>query len=182
MLYPLCCPRSTFEYTDLNRPSVGSGGEESVQSFTPCLTQQVSQALRQRRQQEEGRGGDEGVESRVDTEGSGQWGWTERFCRALNTRLGSVFLTQCMCVCAQLLQLCLTLCDPMDYSPPDSVHGILQARIPEWIAMPFSRGSSWRRDQTRLLHWQKCLLLSHQGSPNSLDDRKSCGSLLEQMP
>ena len=106
----------------------------------------MSQALRQRRQQEEGRGGDEGVESRVDTEGSGQWGWTEQLCRALNTRLGSVFLTLCVCVCvcvcAQLLQLYLTLCDPMDYSPPDSVHGILQARMPEWIAMPFSRGSS----------------------------------------
>ena len=40
-------------------------------------------------------------------------------------------------------QLCLTLCDPMDCSPPgSSVHGILQARILEWIAIPFSRGSS----------------------------------------
>ena len=35
-------------------------------------------------------------------------------------------------------QLCPTLCDPMDYT----VHGILQARIPEWVAFPFSRGSS----------------------------------------
>ena len=40
-------------------------------------------------------------------------------------------------------QVCLTLCDPMDYSPPgSSVHGILQARILEWVAMPSSRGSS----------------------------------------
>ena len=40
-------------------------------------------------------------------------------------------------------QLCLTLCDPMGYSPPvSSVHGILQARILEWIAMTSSRGSS----------------------------------------
>ena len=40
---------------------------------------------------------------------------------------------------AKSLQLCLTLCDPMDCSPPgSSVHGILQARILEWIAMPFS--------------------------------------------
>ena len=39
-------------------------------------------------------------------------------------------------------QLCLTLCDPMDCSPPEpSVHGILQARILEWVAMPFSRES-----------------------------------------
>ena len=40
-------------------------------------------------------------------------------------------------------QLCLTLCDPMDCSPPgSSVHGILQARILEWIATLFSMGSS----------------------------------------
>ena len=38
---------------------------------------------------------------------------------------------------AKSLQLCLTLCDPMDYSPPGSfAHGILQARILEWIAFP----------------------------------------------
>ena len=46
-------------------------------------------------------------------------------------------------VCAELLQLCLTLCYPVDYRPRDfSVHGILQARILEWVAMPISRGSS----------------------------------------
>ena len=40
-------------------------------------------------------------------------------------------------------QLCLTLCDPMDCSPPgSSVHGILQTGILEWLAIPFSRGSS----------------------------------------
>ena len=39
------------------------------------------------------------------------------------------------CVCAKSLQLCLILCDPMDYT----VHGILQARILEWVAVPFSR-------------------------------------------
>ena len=41
-------------------------------------------------------------------------------------------------------QSCLTLCDPMDYT----VHGILQARILEWVAVPFSRGSSWPRNWT----------------------------------
>ena len=42
-----------------------------------------------------------------------------------------------------------TLFDPMDCSPPgSSVHGILQARILEWVAIPFSRGSSWLRDRT----------------------------------
>ena len=40
-------------------------------------------------------------------------------------------------------QSCLTLCDPMDCSPPgSSVHGIFQARILKWIAIPFSKGSS----------------------------------------
>ena len=45
-------------------------------------------------------------------------------------------------LCAESLQSCLTLCDPMDWSPPDSsVCGILQARILEWIAISYSRGS-----------------------------------------
>ena len=44
-------------------------------------------------------------------------------------------------------QLCLTLCDPMGCSPPgSSAHGVLQARILEWAAMSFSRGSSRPRD------------------------------------
>ena len=46
-------------------------------------------------------------------------------------------------MCAKSLQLCLTLCDPMDRNPPgSSVLGILQARILEWVDMPSSRGSS----------------------------------------
>ena len=50
---------------------------------------------------------------------------------------------------AKLFQLCLTLCDPMDRSLPGShVHGILQARILEWVAMSSFRKSSWPRDQT----------------------------------
>ena len=45
-------------------------------------------------------------------------------------------------------QSCLTICNPIDCSPPgSSVHGILQARILQWFVMPFSRGSSWSRDQ-----------------------------------
>ena len=43
-------------------------------------------------------------------------------------------------------QWCLTLCDPKDYT----VHGILQARILEWVAFPFSRGSSQPRDRTQV--------------------------------
>ena len=46
-------------------------------------------------------------------------------------------------VCAKLLQLCLTLCNPMDCNPPgSSVHEILQAGILESVAMPSSKGSS----------------------------------------
>jgi len=46
----------------------------------------------------------------------------------------------------KIAQLCPALCDPMDYT----VHGILQARILEWIAVPFSRGSSQPRDLTQV--------------------------------
>ena len=47
------------------------------------------------------------------------------------------------------LQLCPTLCDPMDCGPPGSpVHEILQARILEWVARPSFKGSSQPRDQT----------------------------------
>ena len=46
-----------------------------------------------------------------------------------------------------------TLCDPMNCSPPgSSSHGILQARILEWVAIPFSRGSSQPRDRTPVSH------------------------------
>ena len=56
---------------------------------------------------------------------------------------------------AKSLQLCLTLCDPMDCSPPgSSVCGSLQARILEWVATPFSRGSSQPRDRNCL----ECLM------------------------
>ena len=48
-------------------------------------------------------------------------------------------------------QSCPTLWNPMDYSPPgSSVPGILHARILEWVAVLFSRGSSWLKDQTRV--------------------------------
>ena len=54
-------------------------------------------------------------------------------------------------MCAKSLQSCLTLCNPMDCrSPGSSVHGILQARILEWVAMPSSRGSSQSRGQTHV--------------------------------
>ena len=56
----------------------------------------------------------------------------------------------------------LTLCDPMDYT----VHGILQARILEWVAFPFSRGSSQLRDWIQVsLQADFFYQLSHKGSP-----------------
>ena len=58
-------------------------------------------------------------------------------------------------------QLCPTLCDPMDYT----VHGILQARILEWVAFSFSRGSSLGESNQGLLHFRWILYqLSYEGS------------------
>ena len=52
----------------------------------------------------------------------------------------------------KVAQLCLTLSDPMDCSPPgSSFHGIFQARVLEWVAMPSSRGSSQPRDRAQVL-------------------------------
>ena len=55
-------------------------------------------------------------------------------------------------VCVLVIQSCLTLCDPMGCHLPGSseVHGILQARILKWVVIPFSRASSWPRDQTQV--------------------------------
>ena len=60
-----------------------------------------------------------------------------------------------------------TLCSPMDCSPPGfSVHGILQARTLEWVAVPSSRGSSWFRDQTQVscIYYICRQVLYHLGS------------------
>ena len=52
---------------------------------------------------------------------------------------------------SEVARSCLTLCNPMDCSlPGSSIHGISQARIMQWVAISFSRGSSWPRDQTRV--------------------------------
>ena len=54
---------------------------------------------------------------------------------------------------SELAQLCPTLCDPMDGSlPGSSVHRIFQARVLEWVAISFSRGSSQPRDHTQVSH------------------------------
>ena len=72
-----------------------------------------------------------------------------------------VYVCVCVCVCVTwkkvkllLAQSCLTLWDPMNCSSPgSSVHGISQARILEWIAIPFSRRSYQPRDQS----WVSCI-------------------------
>ena len=81
----------------------------------------------------------------------------------------SVCVCGCVCVRARVrmrahaksLQSCPILCDPMDCGLLDfSVHGIPQPRILEWVAMPFFRGSSRHRNQTKvscLLQWQAVL-------------------------
>ena len=85
------------------------------------------------------------------------------FFRVLHDRLShwdplpisSVCVCVCVyvCVCVLVAQLCLTLCDPVDYSPPgSSVQEISQARVLEWVAMPSSRGSSWSRDPTHIFY------------------------------
>ena len=91
-----------------------------------------------------------------------------------NTGVGCHFLPQCMKVKSEseVAQSCLTLSNPMDHSlPGSSVLGNFQARILEWVAISFSRGSSQPRDRIHvlyLLHWQAdSLPLSHQGSPSS---------------
>ena len=66
----------------------------------------------------------------------------------------------------KVTQLCQTLCNPMDYT----VHGILPARILEWVAFPFSRGSSQPREQTQVSHIAGRFSTSWepQGKPNNI--------------
>ena len=91
-----------------------------------------------------------------------KWTWSPNFCTTRTLH-------------APLLPSCLTLCDPTDYSPPgSSVHRSLKARILEGITVPFSRGSSWPRDGTRVSCVAGGFLnhLSYQASPRTLDQEK----------
>ena len=77
-------------------------------------------------------------------------------------------------VCVLVTQLCLTLWEPMDWDlPGSSVHGILQARILEWVAISFSRRSSWPRDRTHLglLHCRQILYHLPPGKPTVWGER-----------
>ena len=66
-----------------------------------------------------------------------------KFAHCLKFIISNVFSHSQQISESEVAQSCPTLCDPMDCSPPcSSVHGILQARILEWVAISFSRGSS----------------------------------------
>ena len=66
----------------------------------------------------------------------------------------SVFVCLYVYVCVLVIQSCLTLWDPMDCNlPGSSVYGIILAKILEWVAIPFSKGSSRPRDWT----WVSCI-------------------------
>ena len=70
---------------------------------------------------------------------------------ALAGRFFTMSATWEACLESEVAQSCPTLCDLVDCSPPgSSTHGILQARILEWLAISFSRGSSQPRDQTHV--------------------------------
>ena len=67
------------------------------------------------------------------------------------SQIGLVLELSCVCACILSHFSHVTLWNPMDCSPPGSfVHGILQARILEWVVIPFSRGSSRTRDWTHV--------------------------------
>ena len=88
------------------------------------------------------------------------------------------FLLSLNCLCSlyimswlawEVTQSCLILCDPIDCNlPGSSIHGIFQARVMEWVAISFCRGSSQLRDQT----WVSCIAGRHF---TIWATRKACG-------
>ena len=89
-------------------------------------------------------------------------------CVPLQTKSNlSIWVNRSSWLQVKVVQLCPTLCDPMDYTVPR----ILQAKILEWVAIPFSQGSSQTQGwNPGLLHCRQILCqLSHQGSSRILD-------------
>ena len=81
---------------------------------------------------------------------------------------------------SEIAQSCPSLCDPMDCSPPgSSVHWILQARILEWVAISFSRGSSQLRDRTQVscIAGRRFTLWATREAPNILKPLNNCLSV-----
>ena len=82
---------------------------------------------------------------------------SQKFCEFSNP--DSYFTSTSTPCCCLFAQSCPTLCDSMDYSLlGSSVHGISQARILEWVAIPFSRGSSQPRDRTLVFYMGRWIL------------------------
>ena len=87
------------------------------------------------------------------------------YCWSLTRRILSITLLGCAAAAANLLQSCLTLCDPIDGSPLGSpVPGVLQARTLEWVAVSFSNAWKWKLKVKSLSHvrllatpWTCCL-------------------------
>ena len=79
---------------------------------------------------------------------------------------------------SKVTQSCLTPCDPMDRSLPSfSVHEIFKARVLEWVASSFSRGSSWPRDRTQVSHTVgRCFALCTTFPGGSDDKEFACNS------
>ena len=83
---------------------------------------------------------------------------------------------------SEVTQSCPTPCDSMDCSPPgSSVHGILHARVLDWVAISFSRGSSQPRDRTRGSRIAgRCFIVWATGKPLiGIIDKKKCVRYLE---
>ena len=95
------------------------------------------------------------------------WGYQTGFCGSSdNLQTYSILIRTSLCMRVKSLQSCQTFCHPMDCNSQGfSIHGTLQARILEWVAMPSSRGSSWQRDQTHVSYvscsgrWFFCLFV-----------------------
>ena len=109
------------------------------------------------------------------------WGWQAAFRAPKGSLLSKAILWELLfeSMCYLLLHVwnnvlfalsCLTVCNPMDYSPPgSSVHGILQARILEWVAIPLLQGifPTQGSNLALCLHCRQILYcLNHQGSPD----------------
>ena len=105
------------------------------------------------------------------TEGGRRRGWQRMRWLDGITELGCMWVwADCGSWWSEAAQKYPTLCDPTDCSLPGfSIHGIFQARVLEWVAISFSRGSSWPRNWTPgLLHCRQGIYpLSHQRSPGS---------------
>ena len=111
--------------------------------------------------------------SQPDVPATGLWNSTIGI--DFRTLLTHILLLQLsfLFVCLFFNKPCLTLCDPMDCSPPGStVHGIFQAIILEWVAISSSRRYSWPRDQTHVSYIGKQILY-HWATWEDLDSKYS---------